>query len=833
MTQQHQSTPASSSTPSSPPKLWPSHVEVLRARAIPEAFAVAHGLRSVDVGALKDHCEKYKVAAPWPHLPLYRGATGIEIQYQVCLDEIRRARIRVDQTEVVLPGPIDGAHHGERTVTIPRYICQARPVTVVPYIIEEVREIAGDTTKPLFIVEAPLKALSLTANGFPAVGLGGVLAGANDTEVLDALGEIALSKEMNRIKWAERLVYVVFDAGLADNPMVALGAARLALGLQREGADVRLVTLPYYHLQDSDPLAGKFWRREDQGPDDSIARNGVDAFRLLVQQAVPADPVARIAHAASGASRTEAVAHLLGELPVQAMLYEGGALLVDQVAAPAKIGNVSKRAVQQAAKTFGERMCRRVEQDRAAWKSDLKRSASGALKPITLNVETCLRKEVTLDGLVAWDDFRQCVIFRKSPPWTDVYPDARAVTDSTPWADEDDTRLSGYLGRKHELLDVPPLKVVAALNVVARDRRFHPVREYLSSLKWDEVPRLDTFPQTYLGASPGLADYYRIVAPKWFISAVARVRQPGCKVDHTLVLEGEQGDSKTAVFRALGGDWYSDASQDDLANKEAAMKLQGAWIFVFDEGSIFSRADALAMKEFLTKEWDEIIPKFSNRKLKMARQCAFALTTNEYTYLSDATGNRRYWPMAVGVVDLEALRRDRDQLWAEAVHRYETKEEWWPTKEEEERLIAPEQDKRRQVDPWEPRIEEALKGKADTTVEYLLTDVLDYRLKDADQRVRLRVVRCLRALGWTFAGVRKVNGVTERYYVRDDSTNLKPTRTLTNSQEALIMAFMQEVSVEMSLERRPSGLVVRVWREKEPGAPPAEPPELSEELLNV
>jgi len=148
----------------------------------------------------------------------------------------------------------------------------------------------------------------MTANGFAAIGLGGVLAGANDKEVLDALDEIVVSKELARINWTRRIAYVAFDAGIADNPQVALGAARLALGLQRAGADVRFVSIPYYHPQDSDPVAGKIWSKHDQGPDDYIARCGVESFRKLVEHAVPADPIARISQAAALPNKTEAVA---------------------------------------------------------------------------------------------------------------------------------------------------------------------------------------------------------------------------------------------------------------------------------------------------------------------------------------------------------------------------------------------------------------------------------------------------------------------------------------------------------------------------------------------
>ncbi|MFI5299086.1 MAG: DUF3854 domain-containing protein, partial [Polyangiales bacterium] len=292
--------PTSESVNTTAPVLWKQHVELLSARGIPADFAVAHGLRSIDVSVEKARIEKYRLPDLFPHLPMHEGATGLLIPYHATLDKVARARIRVDQTSILVPGPTDGSHVGDHTVDLPRYVCQARPVSVVPYIPSEVFALAGDTSVPLFVVEAPLKALSLTANGFPAIGLGGVLAGATDKTTLDSIGKLALSKEMQRIKWTGRIAYVAFDAGLADNPLVALGAARLALGLQRAGADVRLVTIPFHHGQDApvtDAESFTLYSKTDQGPDDFVARKGVAAFKLLVGSAVSADPIARVVNA--------------------------------------------------------------------------------------------------------------------------------------------------------------------------------------------------------------------------------------------------------------------------------------------------------------------------------------------------------------------------------------------------------------------------------------------------------------------------------------------------------------------------------------------------------
>jgi predicted P-loop ATPase len=239
-----------------------------------------------------------------------------------------------------------------------------------------------------------------------------------------------------------------------------------------------------------------------------------------------------------------------------------------------------------------------------------------------------------------------------------------------------------------------------------------------------------------------------------------------------LVLEGSQGDGKTSAFRKLGGDWYSDATQDDLANKEAAIKLQAAWIFVFDENAISKRADAVRMKEFLTKLYDEYVPKFSNIKRKQPRQNAFAITTNDSEYLSDVTGNRRYLPMRVGSIDLEALERDRDHFWAEALHRYNAGEQFWPT-EEQEAILAVEQEKRRKPDPWEPTIAEYIDDKGEVTIEEILVKALDIKPKEGDKLDRARVSACLQVMGWKQAEkMKRVYGIPSRYYVPSEPAEI-------------------------------------------------------------
>jgi predicted P-loop ATPase len=821
------STPTNGGSHAPKSKIWSSHAEILEARGIPASYAEANGLVSFDLEALAKHRERMlKLDKHWkdpfPHLPGYR-TTGILIPYQETLDGIPRFRLRSDKTEVTTY-PVPGVNHGTNTLTIPRYVCQSKPVKVVAYLPQAVLDVAKDVSATIYITEAPLKALCLSYNGLPAIGMGGVSAGAHDADILQTYEEIVASKELReRILWRGRKVVICFDAGISNNPLVAQGAARVAIALKKEGANVFFVRLPFYHPEDSDPEAGRFWSREDQGPDDFIVRCGIDAFKALVEAVEPMAPAARakliVDQMISRADKAQALAALLNDLPFQAMLREEGAIAVDQVGAVTGT-LVGKKALKGAAAEFAERLARRTADEQPDWKKELKATEGGTVKPIAFNVEICMRYDSKLAGLIAYDEFRQCVIFRQTPPWTDEYAASRNTKDGDAWSDADDTRLSSYLTRAHSIIDATKHEIQPALNVAARDRAFHPVREYLHALVWDGTPRLDTYAQEYLRANPRLAAYYKIVVPMWYLEAVARVEEPGCQADYVLVLEGEQGDNKTTALKTLGGEWYSDASQDDLQNKEAAMKLHGTWIFVFDEGAVLTRSDARVLKDFVTKTDDDIIPKYSNYKTKFRRQCVFALTTNDHQYLSDPTGNRRFWPIKCGEIDIERIRADRDQLWAEAYARYKDGERRYPSKGEEKAIIEPEQDKRRRPEAWEEAIGDKLVGHREVTVTQILTDFFGRKELDIDQGDRLRVVNALTALGWKQGKPRKVNGVTHRVYVCpgyvETDSEPTPSRTLTRAQEGALTAFTAAIPVVMTLERTASGQVVRVWREAEP-----------------
>ena len=203
---------------------------------------------------------------------------------------------------------------------------------------------------------------------------------------------------------------------------------------------------------------------------------------------------------------------------------------------------------------------------------------------------------------------------------------------------------------------------------IARRASFHPVRNYLAGLQWDGTPRLD---QWLTDAGAQESPYVRAVSAVTMIAAVRRVREPGVKFDEMLVLEGSQGAGKSTALAILAGDsaWFTDHCPVNADGREAMEALSGKWIVEAGELAGLRKASSEKLKSFMSRSTDTGRPAYGRLTQAAPRQCVIIGTTNSAAYLSDGTGNRRFWPVKIDRFDLETLARDRDQLWAEAAAR--------------------------------------------------------------------------------------------------------------------------------------------------------------------
>lgn len=298
-------------------------------------------------------------------------------------------------------------------------------------------------------------------------------------------------------------------------------------------------------------------------------------------------------------------------------------------------------------------------------KLDLQKGPAGSppiLRPTLKNVLLILENEVGKDflkrDLFAHDDFFAC-----DTPWGCHEGQKRSA------GQEDALKVKTWLINLYEV-ECPIQVIEEALTRVTLNNTFHPVKDFLESLEWDGVFRIDRAFETYLGSEME-REYIRAVSRKFFLALIARIYEPGIKFDHVPVLEGFQGVGKSSFGRILVGEkWFMDGLPD-LADKDAALNLQGIWLCEMAELSSIYRSQLEATKAFITRQTDKIRPPYGHRRVDFPRSNVFLGTTNSKDYLSDPTGNRRYWPVEVSFCDFKKLEADRLQLLAEAKFMYD------------------------------------------------------------------------------------------------------------------------------------------------------------------
>jgi predicted P-loop ATPase len=410
-----------------------------------------------------------------------------------------------------------------------------------------------------------------------------------------------------------------------------------------------------------------------------------------------------------------------------------------------------------------------------AWRQLLILTPTGKPRPLLANAIIALREAPAWHGVLAYNEFRRETVIESHPPW-----DAQVSKwVSRPWTDHDDLLATDWLQKAE--ISVQSKITAQAVEVVARDRSFHPVRDYLSSLQYDGIPRLDTWLSTCWGAEK--TSYTATIGRAMMIAAVARIDNPGCKVDTVPIFESDQGKMKSTAIKALFDPWFTDELAD-LGSKDAAMQTRGVWGIEVSELDSMARTDVSRIKAFITRTIDRFRPPYGSRLVESPRSCVFWGTTNSDSYLKDETGGRRFWPVKSGKINIVLLREIRDQLWAEAVVLYEAGESWWIT--EKQTLADAERHQRDRYigDPWDEIISSYMDLHSEVTIEEVLRLALHLEVGRCGHSEALRVSRCLKMLGChrinTRAGTNRVWKYRKPGSAEEDTGNVTVLRPVPN-----------------------------------------------------
>ena len=389
------------------------------------------------------------------------------------------------------------------------------------------------------------------------------------------------------------------------------------------------------------------------------------------------------------------------------------------------------------------------------WLAACQTDAQATPRPNLFNVLLALRHDERLANCFAFDEMALAAVL--TAPVPGAAPDASPLP--RPVRDDDVTAIQEFLQRAG-LETVGKDAVHQGVDLRAREKSFHPIRDYLTALQWDGRPRLGDWARLYLGAEP--TPYNCEIAKMFVIAMVARVFRPGCKNDYMPIFEGPQGSFKSSAAAVLGGNWYSDCLPDlRIGGKDIPQHLRGKWIVELGELAAMDKSESAALKAFITRREERYRPPYGRKEVFEPRQCVFLGTTNDAVYLRDQTGGRRFWPIRTGKIAIDELARDRDQLFSEAVMAFQSGARWWPDGDFERDHIAPEQAARYEADAWEDAIAEHISGAEKVTILSVARLALSFstdRIGTADQR---RIAAALTRLGWS-RGAR--GGAGERFW---------------------------------------------------------------------
>lgn len=319
-----------------------------------------------------------------------------------------------------------------------------------------------------------------------------------------------------------------------------------------------------------------------------------------------------------------------------------------------------------------------LDEDDKNWfeRLDLEIDEHGQIMASAKNLETIVLHDPNLKRKIFMNTFSNRIEIKANLPW-------RKISQDKTWKDSDDAGLRVYIEKIYGIVNRGKIDDMLAQEIERNS--YDPVKNYLDNLEWDGVERLETLLIDYLGAADIV--FNRVAIRKFLAAAVARIYVPGIKFDYMLVTSGPQGIGKTLLPAKLAGSWFSN-SLEGVSGKDAYEALQGVWIMEMGELSATKKADIEATKHFISKQEDIFRVAYGRHKSYFKRRCVFWGTTNDNEFLRDKTGNRRFWPVDVGINPIklkvwEMSEETRDQIWAEAVNIWKNGETLYLTDDQE------------------------------------------------------------------------------------------------------------------------------------------------------
>lgn len=407
------------------------------------------------------------------------------------------------------------------------------------------------------------------------------------------------------------------------------------------------------------------------------------------------------------------------------------------------------------------------------WNPDIRTDNHGVVVACEHNAILILRGDPRFAGTIAWDEFTQ-----------------RALYNEQPLTDAAEVQILATLQR-HYTVKFCKSHVVSAIMVVAAGNAIDTLKMKFDAFPaWDGTSRLDTLAAHRLRtpiADQNEHDYARIVVRKFLIQAVARAYEPGCQADATLMLIGAQGARKSTFVKLLGGAFFTDQVANINDEQKSANSLHGKHVVELAEMAAFKGISPQRVKQWLSLCADHYTPKYIRNAVTVLRRCVFVATTNHNTPLSDPTGERRFWPLHVGDIDVEGLREDMPQIWAEAIAAYRAGEKWHLT-DAESALAKDAQSMSSGPDAWEQLIEDYLIRNPTPTIVDIITGALGLEKAKASPHEQSKIADILAKLGYHMTRPRAKDGKRPRTWTKVP-TPVEPGTTGVSAVPARSIAF--------------------------------------------